>query len=806
MKKKTFFILILYCVILPVLGQRASISGTVLSKEGNEKIAFAYLIDSLSQQGIEANEYGYFSIMLDTGEVTLICSYAGYTPKIIVFNLQKDTIFDISLENFALSDIVIQDAYNTAKNVQVSRLSIPIYQLKNIPVLGGEGDILKSLQLLPGIQSGQEGTSNLYVRGGSPDQNLILLDEVPIYNVNHLFGFFSLFPSGAIKNVDVWKGGFPAKYGGKLSSVIEVKSKEGNMLKREGNISFSPIALSACLEGPILKDKISYFISARRTLWDLISLPATSNIYKKLGGKGFSYYYFYDLIAKVNGRINDKNHLYLSFYSGYDKSNNTFSSSYQIDSIIYTQKNQNNMGWGNITCAIRWNQIVSEKIFANLSVAYTQYQMATKSDTYLTTTEKRVETTDYTFGYKYYSKIKDVIAKYEWQYYHSTKHEINAGLQSSFKWFTPGIGLYAIDNNQSKIDTTIGNKNYNANNLATYIEDKWMINDKIQSFLGLRGEWIQASKYLRFFLQPRISTQISINDKQSLKLAYSYTTQSLHLLTNSSVGLPTDIWVPVTGIIPPATSHQIVLGYFWDVTPNVLFSIETYYKKMSNVIEYKSGASYLNSLTDWQDKVALGVGEVLGCELFLHKQTGKLNGWLSYSLSYNNRKFPDLNNGQPFPYKYDRRHIANIFVNYDIQKTEKKTRSLSTTWTFASGSAITIPNQIYSQNPNTFWGGYETILQNFPLGTYFPIEAGIVYSPQVNNYRMRPFHKLDIGFSSTKHKKQGKRIWSYGIYNIYGRKNPYFISYKNVYDTNALKWVNKYFEISYFAWIPYISF
>lgn len=776
---------------LDTSAQKFTISGYISDSLSSEKMIGASILIPSLNIGTTANTYGFYSITLPSSKsVEIKFSYIGYAPKAFEVMLDKDLQFDVSLvKSNTLKGVVITSKNTTSiqEKTQMSQIDVSIERIKSIPALLGETDVLKALQLLPGVQSGGEGSDGIYVRGGGPDQNLILLDGTPVYNASHLFGFFSVFNADAIKYVTLTTGGFPARYGGRLSSVIDIQMKEGNMKKFHCEGTVGIIASKFTVEGPIKKDKASFIISARRTYIDVLAQPF---IAAASGGEGTGGYYFYDLNAKLNYKVDAKNHLYLSFYSGDDKFYAKGDESYTYNSIKYNTKNKYKLGWGNITGAARWNHQWNKKLFSNTTLTYSKYRFQIFQSYKETAKDliKNTTTTQSSFlGYD--SGIKDYAAKIDFDFIPSPHHYIKYGISYTYHQFNTGAVQYEDQNEDFSIDTTINSEPVGASEFSIYIEDDWQIGELLKANFGIHSSGFLVNDKFYPSIQPRASIRYLLNEKSSLKASYAAMQQNIHLLTNSNIGLPTDLWVPATENIKPQQSWIAALGYahtFEKKDQKYEFSIEAYYKEMNNIIDYLGGANFLATSENWESKVEAGKGWSYGAEFFLQKKTGKVSGWLGYTLSWTNRKFPTINFGNTYPYKYDRRHDIELVFSYDINDHV----DLGFTWVYGTGNAITLPVAQYNSAPeNDFYGNYSNTLY---------------YYGDKNSTRMQAFHRADIGINFHKQKKKHTRTWSYGVYNFYNRKNPYF--YYIGYPPNGFNEQRRVRKISLFPFIPSISY
>ncbi len=754
-----------------VFSQSFTISGYTTDKGSGEKLINATVFNRIDYKGTISNEYGFYSITLAASDIELNYSYIGYNSYSTKFKLLGDTVINVALEPSAeLKEVVInadESSEQFQERSQMSTVEIPIEQIKALPAFLGEVDVLKAMQLLPGVSGGTEGTSGIFVRGGSPDQNLILLDGVPVYNASHLFGFFSVFNSDAINKVTLIKGGFPARYGGRLSSVIDIRMKEGNMNEFHSEGSIGLVASRLTFEGPIKKGKTSFMVSGRRTYIDLITRP----ILKAQNDGAVSGYYFYDLNAKINHKISDKDHLYLSGYFGRDKAYFNYDYQYDIDSY---RNEENGLFWGNATAVARWNHVYTKKLFSNLTATFTDY----KFDIYSNFTDANDDGSTTYLGFEYYSGIYDWNLKYDFDYIPAPNHYLKFGGNITYHTFQPGATQFIV----TEIDLyseefNVSSENIFATEFDLYIEDDWEMNDKIKVNGGLHASGFLVNESFYKSLQPRISARYLINPELSLKASFCTMTQYIHLLTNSGVGLPTDLWVPATDTVPPQQAYQSAIGAAYKFKKNYEVSIEAYYKKMNNIIEYKEGASYLfDGLQGWEDKVEKGEGWAYGGEFFVQKKEGKLSGWVGYTLAWTNRQFPTINLGEKFPYKYDRRHDFEIAAIYKFNDKFE----LSGTWVYSSGQPISLP-----------------------IAKYEGVFTEVIYAYEGRNgYRMNSYHRMDINLAIHKQKKYWSQTWNFGAYNLYNHLNPFFIYQTYDYITNR----NYYKQVSLFPIIPSVSY
>jgi hypothetical protein len=783
MKKILFiqFFLLLYS-FSPA--QKITVSGTVRDGGNGETLIGANVYDVKNRKGATTNNYGFFSYTPPDKDVELIFSYVGYQPFQLSLQLEKDTLITVELmPSGLLKDIIIEGERSDPiqENTSMGTINVPLREIKNLPALLGEVDIFKIIQLLPGVQSGVEGASGLYVRGGSPDQNLILLDGVPVYNASHLFGFFSVFNDGAINNVELIKGGFPARYGGRLSSVIDISMKEGSMKEFKGEGSIGLIASKLTVEGPIKKDKTSFLLSGRRTYLDLIARPIIRN---QTGGQDDVGYFFYDINAKINHIFNDKNRLYLSYYGGNDIFYSAFNSSWESNGGRRSSEEEAGLGWGNNIAAIRWNHIINKKLFANFTGTFTRYHFNLFSDYEDVFSPIQGDPVRDVFTARYTSGIRDFAFKADFDYIPNPDHYIRWGGMIIDHRFTPGV-FVSRENQRPEIRE--GARPYDSQEFSVYIEDDFNVGSRLKFNTGLHFSGFLADEKRYTSLQPRLSLRYLLEPNSSIKLSYVQMAQFVHLLTNAGLGLPTDLWVPATDRFGPQESWQLAAGYFKKIGYGLEFSAEAYYKSMEGVIEYQDGASFLNTTDDWQNKVTSGEGRSYGLELFLQKKTGKTTGWIGYTLSKTERKFDDINFGEWFPFRYDRRHDISITAVH--QWTERI--DISGTWVFGSGNFITVPTQRYQHSMTVINDGFTR------FGGLF-----VDYFDSRNNFQMRHYHRMDLGVNFHKDTRWGKRTWNVSVYNVYSRLNPFFmdISYNWQLQRNQLR------QFSLFPIIPSISY
>ncbi len=737
-----------------------NISGIVREKGSLESLPGATIYIPELKRGAVTNNYGFYSINMDPGEYTLEVSFVGYTKAIQPISSDESQKIDIELEpSAALQEVVINADKDDriTETTQMSSIDIPVSQIKNTPGFFGEKDVFKVLQLLPGVQKGTDLSSSVYVRGGNQDQNLIILDDAVVYNVNHFFGLFSVFNGDAIKSIQLIKGGFPARFGERLSSVLVLNMKDGNKEEIHGEVGIGLLSSRFTLEGPIRKNKSSFLIAGRRTYADILITPFAPK-HTKAG------YYFYDLNAKYHTEIDDKNRVYLSGYFGRDKMYLK-----NISLVDTKSETANDFGWGNATFTARWNHIFNNKIFSNTSLIYSHYGLGISQDD---------KDQDGFYRLRYTSSITDMGAKFDVDYALGTQHYFRVGARTVWHNFIPS----AVVTEGSAANQNVSKKNpFNSFENNLFMEDDWHISEFLALNAGLRSSSFTAQGKTYINAEPRLSAKAMLAPDLALKTSYSRMNQYMHLLSNTGVGLPTDLWIPATKKISPQRADQFAIGLDQDFSEKKLtLSIEGYYKKMYHIIAYKPGASFLGkynpgdeidqedfSTTEpisWEDNITIGNGRSYGAEFLLQKKSGKFSGWFGYTLAWVKFKFNELNDGKEFYPQQDHRHNVSLVGIYQASPKMK----LSFSWTYSSGAPLNIPFSNY------------TIQTQGPVPSYGNNTEVTEYS-QNGVFRTDPFHRLDIGAQFTKQKKHGERTWEIGVYNVYNHINP-FIYYPNSKD------------------------
>jgi hypothetical protein len=795
MKKSIFPLLLLLAVLYSADGlaqpSRFTISGYVYEKGSRETLVGVNVYDAGLRVGTSTNTYGFYTLTLPADSAEIIFSYVGYGIVVQKLKLTSNVRLDIEMDSsLDLDEVVIlgERINRISTDVQMSRIDIPVQQARNIPSLLGEKDLFKVLQLMPGVQSGNEGTSGFYVRGGGPDQNLIILDDAPVYNASHLFGFFSVFNGDAVKNLQLYKGGFPARFGGRLSSVLDIQMKDGNKEKLAGEAGIGIISSRLTLEGPIIKNKASFLVSGRRTYIDALIAPFMPK--DERGG-----YFFYDLNTKLNFDINPNNRIFVSSYMGRDK----FFFRYGYKDIMFSEESEGGLFWQNATATVRWNHIFNDRIFANASFIFSDYTLQIyNEERYKYIPDNRSNF----YQLKYNSGIKDFGFKYDASWHPITNHLIRFGVSTVRHKFTPSAVVFQ-DDDAFKYERN-AEIHYSLES-GIYAEDEMSFGNRLKINPGIRFSHFYADNKYYSALEPRFSSNYILTPGISWKASWASMNQYVHLLSSTGIGLPTDLWVPSTSQIKPQKSKQVATGFAFDrLNKNLEFSIEGYYKKSDNIIAYKEGASFLHfddpqnaSTFSWQDNITDGQAWAYGVEFLLQRKSGKLSGWVGYTLSWIEHQFDELNFKEKFFAKYDRRHDLSIVGIYEYSP---KT-TVSATWIYASGNNFDLGTGRFPVVEHPITGSYEHY--------WFPVAN--VYDKK-NSFRASSYQRLDIGIQFHKDLKYFgqpvKRTLEIGAYNAYSRKNPFFYFWmaevEYLGDTYIEK--QKLMQVSIFPMIPSISY
>ena len=760
--------LFLSLIIGLLSAQTNTMSGYIKDSKTGEALIGATVYIPEESKGATTNVYGFYSITLNSAVHQVKYSYVGYEDVIKTIDFKEHIRLNIELsEAEDLLDEVVIEASQSDENTtsaQMGKIDLSMDKIKTIPAFMGEVDVLKTIQFLPGVSSGGEGNTGFYVRGGGPDQNLILLDEATVYNASHLFGFFSVFNADAIKNVSLIKGGMPSNYGGRLSSVLDITMKDGNYKSFQADGGLGLIASRLTLQGPIKKDTSSFIISGRRTYIDVLVEPFIPDSSSSKG----SGYFFYDLTAKLNWRLSDKDRLYFSGYFGRD---------------IFTFNNKDldfifKVPWGNATASMRWNHLFSDRLFVNTTAVFTDYDFAFEGGT-----------SD--FNFKLSSGVRDGNLKQDYTFYPNSLHNIKFGWNYTLHRFIPSST--EASSNDVQFDTGDEVKIY-GNEAAIYLLDEWDINENLKINVGFRLSMYQhIGPFTRYFKnpntgttdstitynnfkpiktyfgpEPRFSARYLFQDNSSFKLGVAHNYQYIHLASISSVSLPTDLWFPSTEIVKPQIGTQYSVGYFKNFSENKYeASVELYYKDLKNLIEYKENSFPEDNLKNNVDnQLTFGQGYSYGAEFFIKKRTGNFNGWLGYTYSKTMRQFDEIDDGGWFPAKYDRRNDLSVVLQYDL--TDRI--NIGAVFVYATGNSITLPER-----------------------RWFSLEENRIITvwSERNAYKLDPYHRVDISLTidakpfktvvnkqtneASQIKKKVTSSWNFSVYNVYNRANPYFI-------------------------------
>ena len=749
--KNNILILIFLLVQLNISAQNFRVSGLIRDSLSQESLVGAAIVEKDKNIYTICNEYGFYSLNLPKGKNTLTLILLGYQKRSFSIDLKKDTVINI---NLIPSDINLQQITVRADIPQMNYYSLPMAKINKMPVIAGESDVLKSLQLVSGVSGGNEGSASLNVRGGSPDQNLFLLDGIPVYNVNHVLGYFSVFNTDALKSVKLIKGGMPAEYHGRVSSVVDIYMKEGDLNKLHGSFTLGLISSKFMLEGPVVKDKSSFLLTGRRSYIDILFRPFS----KSFADDMITGYYFYDVNFKWNYKFSDRSRLYFSFYTGKDKGFIENDEKQIVDPDILKLKIRQDIDWGNITGALRWLKILGTKMSMNNTLYYAKYNYNATNNYYI---KELSEGDTISKNYNLYngSGIEDLGYKLNVDYFTSRTNKMKFGLGISYKNFFPGFVSEQYFDNSALQDTIIKDKQTNSDKLSTFeYSVYWQDNLTLGHFnalLGFNANAFLVNEKLYYYIEPRINLIYNISRQINVQASYALVHQYIHLLTNSGLGLPTDLWVPATDSLEPINSSIYDLGVKLKLNKNIDIGLSAYYKTLDNLIKYKQGTDFMDVKTEWKDKVSTGKGVAYGVEFFIQKNNGKINAQINYTYSRSFRTFENINRGGEFPYIYDRPHNLNIQAEYHLNKKIMFTAN----WIFMSGHNMTY--------------GYESYLVS-GLGDYNESET-LPYISSYNNIRLPLYHRLDIAFNFTNIKEKTTRIWYLGIYNVYNRLNPYYM-------------------------------
>lgn len=755
-------------IILKRKPRQYTVSGFVRDSASWESLLGASVVERNIARGVVSNNYGFYSITLAGGPVTIRASYVGYESKEVSFFLAKDTMVEMSLQAAGrLGEVLVEGISPLAEvmDIHPGRTDIPVQSITSMPALLGEADLVKTLQQLPGVAQGMEGMTGLYVRGGNADENLFLVDGNPVYHVNHMGGFFSAFNPDAIKNTTFYKSGFPAQYGGRASSVIDVRMRDGDRQEYHGNISIGLVSARGNFEGPIVKGRSSFNVSVRRTWSDLITVPvfALINQNKRNNIKALGFH-FYDINAKVNHSFSERSQLYLNFYTGDDSYKSSVKNNKDIrEGDVFRWR------WGNLIGSANWSYVFNNHFFANYTIGYSRYRSRitqTKNEFNFPGEGKPIQISHQQNSY--HSNVQDVSFRADFDYRPHRKHRIRMGTDYRLHLFMPEsdhLKYWYKDSEitQHRVDTPYMHSRLTGHEFSVYVEDEMSPSSRLSINVGMRHTLFRVENRTYHSFQPRISARYLLLPALSAKVSYSKMNQYIHQLSNSYINLPTDLWVPVTGDIPPISSHQFTGGLYYNLKKEYNFCLEGYYKKIENQIEYNEHLPLLSTFAGWDQRVSVGEGLSYGLEAIARKSIGQTTGWVAYTLSWTKRRFPgtEISRGNWYPAKYDNRHKVNITVSHRFSKKI----DLNASWVIASGNHITIMTDQYlgSNIPDNHWGTSGQMIKGS--------------TDERNNYQLPPYHRLDLGINLYYPKKRGRMgIWNFGLYNAYMQMNPFMVT------------------------------
>ena len=773
------FLSLLFFLSIPLAAQNVSVSGYVTDIETGEPLLGAGVVYAPGK-GCVTNDYGHYAFSAPAGELHLECSYLGYETEVIVLSAVRDTVLNIALrpDPSSLEEAVVS-AYTEAgiHSRYMGTLEIQQNTIRNTPVPLGEPDLLKTVQMMPGVQAGNDGFSGVYVRGGGQDETLFLMDGAPMYNVSHVLGLLSSFSPEAVKKVTLYKGPFPARFGGRVSGIVDVRTNDGDMHGTKGSVSVGMLTDRFHIEGPIVRNRLTYSVSAR-ALHTFIVGPIL-----KWSGLGMNYW-FYDLNGKLSWRMSQNDRMYLSAYLGDDR--------FWCE-LPNSEGSESEMNWGDKVVSARWTHSFDAPLFLNMSVYWTNYRYASEWSVLTGDGENAVrKRTTSRSG----SAIMDIggTADMEWRI--SDSHRLRGGVSVISHRYNPRtyVHVSAVDSGEEQAFESGMSAAGWENSL--YVEDDMRLG-RLNVDLGLRGVQMTSGSDVFWSLEPRVTLDVDFGKGFSAKLAAGRSSQYVHLLTSSIkvLAAPSDMWVPVTRKIRPVTSDIVSLGAYWSGLEGWEFSLEGYLKHTDNVIDYKDGVATVASPDgSFDDIVSLGEARSKGLELYVRKTSGKATGWLSYTLSKTDRRHPDgsVNAGNWFPDTYDRRHNLSLSFNYRFNER----MDLTATWIFMSGSMATVPeNTTAALFPH----------YNDPL--YGSSPTAMPYISSRNNYRLPPTHRLNLGFNLRKHGRHGENVWTFGIYNVYNAHNPnlvYMLPDESVRHESERKF--KLYKMTFLPVLPSVSY
>lgn len=765
-------------------------SGWVRDSDGKMPLVGVNIFIPELEGGATTDARGFFSLTLPRNIYTLRFSFIGYNPVELKVDLDHNIRLDVVMEGGenALSEVIVEEEEETlVQEVQMSKLDVPMQQVREIPTLLGEQDVFRVFQLLPGVQGGREGQGGLFVRGGQPEQNLILLDGIPLYRPQHLLGAFSAFNGDALKQVSLLKGGFPARYGGRLSSVMDLQLKEANKERITGNYNIGLISMGGMLEAPLQKDRTSILLSGRRFFWDLLLSPLLDATLEEGDNAGYS---FHDLYAKLDHEIDDNNRISASFYWGADGVRQRSQTNFVIpfnDTLRQTfRDSRTRISWGNYGVSLRWTGLINDRLAFTQTAAYSSYKFQVfTGEENITNGVERVSREDFR------NRVEDLSLSSDWSYYGPEEQKVRFGLNLRGYGFSPQLRESSFNDELLPVPNQLGRMRSLESSL--YGEYDRRFGQRWQFNAGLRLVHYWFRKYSSINVEPRLSVAWRAGEFSSFKFSYALTRQNMHLVGHSGLKLPTDLWLPAGLEQPSSFAHQLALGMAREFPSSMWeLQVEGYYKRMGQIVNLQPGSDYLalfiDGLENYSAVQALtsGNGYSTGLEFLLRKKSGRLTGWLSYTLSWTRARFPQINGGDPFWMDHDRRHDVSVVGIYQLSNRWK----LSGSWTYGSGSPYTLP------------GGAVRYLVNGPNGSYY---RRVLLNEGKNNLRGRAYHRLDVSLERTRVKGNTERTWVFGLYNAYARPNPFIYDLQTFGNSEGGD-VSQLVEIRLLPILPSISY
>lgn len=777
------------------------VSGYIEEQQSGERLPQATIFEPNSQRGMYTNEYGFFSLQIPEGSQELQVSYLGYRPEYITLDeLKKDTQILVTLR----PDLTLNEVLVTAPDSSILRRmrsfsadELSPGQGAALPRLAGEFDLMRMVHLLPGVQTGADGVGGIFVRGGDAGHNLVLVDGVPIYNVNHAGGLLSVFNTQTVKSVRLMKGAIPARYGGRLSSVLDVRTRDGNKEQWEGQASLGLISSNVTVEGPLVRGKSSVLLSGRGSLLNLYLQPWMQRYKADRGEEGSTSYGFYDVTAKLSHTFSDQDKIYFSFYQGHDSYDN-FGTQDQVFSLagsdgeVYGFRQKNNyrdqMSWGNQAWSFRWNHLINQELFLNTTLTHSRMQVDLDYETQ--DTLELLETggslfVDGQVG-AYASSVRDAGALFDFHWLPGHRHQVRFGAHVKRSHLAPGLLRYNEDAADREFDTDLQRRSYVTHETNLYAENTQEVSPKIILNYGLYLAHFRSDQQSYWSLQPRLSANWILHEQWLVRGSVGKNTQFIHLLSNNTLGLPTDLWVPSTRTVAPQQAWQVTLGTDVSLGDGWSASIEGYYKGMDELLSFTEGATFASN---WENNVTQGSGTAYGVDVMLRKQKGRTQGWLSYSLAWSNRQFGRINFGEVYPFTYDRRHDLKVVVLQEIGSRW----DVSASWVFGTGLAFSLPQ--------------ESFAVTFPGVPGLPV-SGITYGDK-NGFRLPYYHRLDVGVNYRFFSNQGlEHRLKAGVYNLYNRRNPLYYRFDNslVVANNQLQERKEFVGVHLLPILPSISY